>query len=101
MRACSSAKLASSSGKFGISTPASRAVVFLAKSQESWTWRVSANMSGKRRVFSSTAGSILRAAAWASALVNMAARLVSMRVKTGTEAWYMESVIHLPLGLAV
>ena len=48
------------------------------------------NMSGKSRAPSNTAGSILRASAWAAALSRMAERLPSMWMKTGTEAWYRE-----------
>ena len=44
-------------------------------------------MSGVRRVASSTAGSILRAAACASALSRMVCRLPSICRKGGTEAW--------------
>ncbi len=40
-----------------------------------------------------TAGSIFLASAWAAPLARMAARFSSPRTNTGTEAWYIESVI--------
>ena len=49
MRSLKSAKVFSSSGQLGTSTPARRAVAPLAKSQAICTWRPSGNMSGARR----------------------------------------------------
>src|SRR5439155_5640154 len=73
MRALSSANVFSLSSNPGGSTPASRAAAFLAWSQALCTWRVNANISGKRRALSSAAGSIRFASAYASALARSAA----------------------------
>src|SRR6185295_18597659 len=89
-RAFNSSKVASVSGYFGGSTPASRAHAPFEKSVASWTWRVKGNMSGNKRAASSTWGSIFLAAAWATALSKTADMQGSIWRKMGTEARYMD-----------
>src|ERR1700676_1179774 len=54
-------------------------------------------MSGKRRVFKSTAGSIFFASAYPAALSSQADRLVRNCTKIGTDALYMEIVMERSL----
>jgi hypothetical protein len=61
------------------------------------TCRASGNMSGKRRVFKSTAGSIFFASAWAAALSSQPDRLVRNCTKIGTDALYMDIVMERSL----
>src|SRR5216684_1337348 len=56
-------------------------------------------MSGERRVLKSTDGSTFFASAKAAALSRSADRLVRNCTKIGTDAWYMEMVIGIVLGL--
>ena len=69
MRALSSVRFFSAfSGAFGISAPASRAVLSSAKRQAICTWRLNGSMSGIMRVPTRTASSTFLAAAQAWAL---------------------------------
>src|SRR5688572_20921280 len=52
-------------------------------------------MSGARRAVMKTVGSIFFASACAAPLARTAERFSSPRRKTGTEAWYIESVIGI------
>src|SRR5215831_7839563 len=86
MRALSSAIVFSLSSYLGGSRPASRAPPFLAWSQALCTWRVNANMSGKRRALSNTVGSIVFASAYASALSRIAESALRPISNTGIDA---------------
>ncbi len=91
-RACSSAKVVSLSSIFSASTPASRAAAFLIMSVAICTWRSSGNMSGYKRICSSTPASKPCACAWASPFTSNWRRLRKARWPTGTVAWYIERV---------
>ncbi len=95
-RAISSANVVSLSSYAGVSTPARRAPVPRAKSVAIWICLVSGNMSGLKRALRKTDSSIFFAWACAAPLARMAFRLVSMRMNTGTDAWYMEMVMGFP-----
>src|SRR3989344_4683736 len=93
MRAMSCGKLDSLSSYLGGSSPANRAAPPLALSVTIMTCRASGNMSGNRRLLTSTAGSIFFASACAAPFASTPARLVSMRINDGTDAWYMDRVM--------
>src|SRR5579863_6343287 len=88
-----SAKLLSFASNTGTSAPASRAAPPCAMSLAMWICVANGNMSGYRRVFSNTAGAILRASAWAAPFSRMAARLFNARVQVGTAAVYRVRVM--------
>ncbi len=76
--------------------PASRAAPFLTMSEAICTWRDSLCMSGASRASISTLGSILRASASSRAFSRKAPRFSRPRMKTGTEALYMEKDMSFP-----
>src|SRR5262245_48868051 len=79
------------SSYFGGSTPARRELPFLAWSVTICTWRDSGNMSGARRVPSSTDGSIFLAAANFSALLRIADSALRPCSNTGMDACDIEN----------
>src|SRR5271165_3359617 len=85
-----SARVLSFASNTGTGAPASRAAPPCAMSLAIWICVARGNMSGKSRVLSKTAGSILRACACAAAFSRMAARLFNARVQVGTVAVYRE-----------
>src|SRR5882724_1807486 len=88
----SSAKVSSVSSCLGTSAPASRATAPFAESQAICTWRFIGSMSGYRRKWVKTTGSIFLASACACALSRTSERFLSVFAKRGTLAWYMEMV---------
>src|ERR1700691_1461630 len=88
-----SGKLRSFASNTGTSAPASRAAPPCAMSLAMWICVANGNMSGYRRVFSNTAGAILRASAEAAPFSRMAARLFNARVQVGTVAVYRVRVM--------
>ena len=96
MRAFRSSKVASLSSYFGGSSPVSRATAPFAKSPAMRTWVDSGNMSGKSRAPTSTAGSILRAAACAAPLSRTPSRLRRMRTNTGCRSAYIRLAMSSP-----
>src|SRR5271170_5085681 len=83
-----SARVLSLASKTGTGAPANRAAPPCAMSLAMWICVARGNISGNNRVFSKTAGSILRACACAAAFSRMAARLFNARVQVGTVAVY-------------
>src|ERR1700681_4190229 len=87
------------SSKRGGSMPASRDMPFLARSEATWTWRVSANMSGHSRVLSNTEGSTFLAVAKACALSRTPDSALRPSSRAGREALDLENDMRRVLGL--
>ncbi len=89
-RFCSCSNVVSSSGNLGDSTCDRRCAANLEASLARCTWPDSGYMSGARRALTSSAGSMPLAAAWAAPFSSSVASTLKPRMKTGTEAWYMD-----------